>query len=543
MVAPARRSYPCLTARSGRTFFFYIYECLYAPLHDLPRVAASVLYIRRKVPDIMAEEQSVPARLLSYVRYQPSMPQEDIPDGERTRSIRRSFITAMFSKTFMTGIQGAAIVGLFVALGATPRWIGLLSGAGHLGKTFQPLGSFILSRSASRKRTFLLMGYVGRLVWWPIIAVALFVPPGTAAVISLFFLVLISRLSDALGYPAWYSWMTDLAPEDRRGYFWGTRQMVGGITGIISALVLNYFLGDAPTMYRFAVFFGIVAFIGWLDIFLHRGIVGVKVPQPAERPSLAGIVSTPLRDRIFLPILVFSVVYAVSCSLGGGIFHLMLLTEVDLSYFEVAIYVSGVQGVANILAAKVWGRIIDNVNEGDRLVFFTTSLIMSLVPALWPFTPARAHGFIALNLVLSGIGWSGWYIALASLLASYSPQERRADYVAVFMVTTALGNMIGASVGGYLAEAFAGVTLSLGPFALTPIRAVYVISALGRMGSLALLPFIRRAESRTVRSYVRQVFTLNPLDRASYQFVWTRLSGPNSKDMNDRKSDRGPNRK
>ena len=481
----------------------------------------------------MQAVSSIISRLATYVRYRPSLPAGEISEEERLESIRISFLTSSFSKMFITGISGAAIVGLFVAMGATPAWVGMLAAASHMGKVFQPLGSFILSRAGSRKRTFLRLTYIGRIVWWPIIAVALFMPPGLPAVVLLFLLVLISRLSDALGYPAWYSWMTDLSPEDRRGYFWGTRQMVGGVTGIVFALVLNYFLGDSPSSYRFAGFFVIVAITGWIDVFLHRGIVGVKLPEGAERPSLANIIRTPVADRQFLPILVFAFFFSVATSLGGGMFHLMLLTEINLSYFEIAVYVSGVQGIAGILAARVWGRMIDNIREGDRLVFFLTSLIMSFVPFIWPFTPARSHGLITLALVLSGIGWSGWHIATSSLLAAYSPQMRRADYVSIFMVTAALGNMIGAAGGGYLTEAFTGVTIMLGSYALTPIRAAYVISATARVASLFLMPFIRKPESHPVRWYMRQVLTLNPLDRSSYVFLWGKIAQRPSNDDTD----------
>ncbi len=463
-------------------------------------------------------------RVAEFFHYAETREREDVPADQRARSVRVSLTSSAFSRMFNTGITGPALVGMLRALGAEATMIGLLTGAGHLGKMLQPMGSYFLSRSRTRKRLFMNFTYVGRSTWFVITALAFFLPPGQATVAALLGLVLCSRLADSMGYPAWYSWMSDLVPEEQHGNFWGSRQMVGHTFGLLSALALNFYLGDSPPFHKFIVFFGIVATMGWLDIFLHRSIVGVRMEREGEKQSLWAILSEPFQDRVFRPILIFGFVFSVACSLSGGIFQLMLLEEIDLSYFEISIYISGLLGGISIIASKLWGRLIDNIREGNRLVFYVTSAVAATTPWLWIVTPAREHGLIALNFMVGGIGWSGWHIAALALVAAYSPRSKAAAYMSLWGVVNGVGNMLGATLGGVLADAFVDINATWGPVLFTPMRTVYFLSGLARASSLLLLPFIHKPGSRPIGVFVRQVFSLNPFQQGTYVYIRKKLS-------------------
>jgi len=428
---------------------------------------------------------------------------------------------------FYNGIGGAPVVGMFRQLGASPFWIGLLAALPPLATFFQPVSSYIISRTGSRKRTFIWAATPGRLTWFFIVTLAYFLPPGMATIVALFALVLFSNLSDAFSAPAWYSWVSDLVPEEERGNFWGTRQMWGNLFGITTSIMLGYYLGASPPFYKFVVFFYLITIFGWLDVFIHRGVSGIRLQVSDNPQSIGEMLNQPLKDPRFRPLLIFGTCFAFACQLGGGMFQLMLLEEINLSYFEIALYNAGLLGGFSIISSKLWGRLIDNLREGERLVFYAGAFLVALIAMPWSMIGARQHLPIALNISVSGLGWAGYQIALTGLLIGYSPRDSRATYFAVYAVAAGIGNAIGAIVAGSLAEAFAGMAIIWGPFKLTQLRTLYFISGVARLSCLVLLPFIKQPDSPPVGVYVRRLFSLNPFHKGTYVYIRRKFRPPN----------------
>lgn len=465
-----------------------------------------------------------------FFRHRPTVPNESIPPGERQRSMRKVIVAWCMGTIFFNGISGAPLVGMFRQLGASAFWIGLLAGIYPFATLVQPGTSYLIARTGSRKRVFIWGAYPGRLLWIPIVTLAFFLPPGTGTVVALFGLILMGRLSDSFSGPAWMSWISDLVPEEERGNFWGTRQMWGYGFGISTSIALGYYLGSSPPFYKFVVFFYLITLFGWLDVFIHRGVTGVTFHVAPKRQSLAEMVRQPLADPHFRPLLIFTTCFAFSCQLGGGIFHLMLLEEIDLSYFEISLYVAGLLGGMSMLSSRLWGRLMDNLREGERLVFVACAILVALIAPPWSMIGARQHLPIAVNIAISGLGWAGYQIALTGLLIAYSPRQSRATYFAVHSVSTGIGNTLGAVVAGTLAESFTGMEILWGPFKLTQLRTLYLISGIARMICLLLLPFVRKPDSEPIGVYVRRLLSLNPFDRGTYVYIREKLSarGPRS---------------
>ncbi|HNZ38109.1 MAG TPA: hypothetical protein PKN69_01130, partial [Candidatus Latescibacteria bacterium] len=65
-----------------------------------------------------------------------------------------------------------------------------------------------------------------------------------------------------------------------------------------------------------------------------------------------------------------------------------------------------------------------------------------------------------------------------------------------------------------------------GPFILTPLRTLYLISFSGRILALLLLPLIREPASVPLGVYVRQLLSMNPFDRDTYVYIKRKFSPP-----------------
>jgi len=426
---------------------------------------------------------------------------------------------------FFSAVTSAALVGMFRRLGASTFTIGVLSAIPPAVMLIEPLSSYFVRRATWRKRFFLSTAYPGRIVWIPLVMVGWLLPESRLAIPIMLALVVVYRLSQDISSPAWFAWIMEIVPADERGRFWGSRQSWGTLSGTVAAVLLGRYLGTSPPFEKFVVFFTIAAVCGWLDIFIHRGVHGVAVTPmpPEEQPSLRDVLTQPLRDPRFRPLVIFTFCFALAGQLGGAMFQILLLEEIHLSYFEISLFLSGVVGGLVVVSSRVWGRLMDNLHEGERLVFYACTTLMGLVAFSWSMVPTRAHVPIALVFVVAGIATAGYQISNMNLVIAYSPPEARASYMAVNIAMGGLGSMIGSMISGAAAQAFAGMSAAWGPFILTPVRTLYLVAGTAQILCLPLLVRIRQPDSRPVRRYIGQLFSLNPFDRRTWGYVRRKL--------------------
>jgi len=459
-------------------------------------------------------------------RYRPAVSPDAVTYADRKRSMLLMTIAWCFGTIYSDGIASTPLVGMFLMLGATPAWIGVLVALGSLASIAQPLGSYLVARTRSRKRLFFRLSYPGRAAWIAIAVLAAVLPPGLATIMLLFVIVLSARLAVSLAHPSWFSWMSDLAPKEELGAFWSTRQMAGRISGIIGLVILNFYLGKEPPFSKFVVFFIAVSLLGLVDIFLHRGVTGVHVTVGREPPGLRKAFVEPWLDEDYRRLLTFCLFFSFANQIGSGMMQLMLLKEIKLSYFEISLYMPGLTGAIWVLSSRWWGKIVDNVHEGGRLVFYLCAAMTAFHILIWPMIGARQHALIALVTVLSGMSWSGYHIGLTALIIGRSPRGARATYVAAYAVVFGIGNMVGSVIAGQLAERLADVAIFWGPFKLTQFRSLYLLSGIIRVLCLALLVRVRWPDSRPIGAYVRRLLSMNPFDRATWAYVRVKLGSP-----------------
>jgi MFS family permease len=467
-----------------------------------------------------------------YFRYTPTVHGNELPDDERRRSLRKVILAWCLGIVFFDGVAGAPMVGMFRSLGASPLWIGLLAALPPVATLVQPLSSYIIARTGSRKRLFLWSAYPGRLMWIPIVLLGYFLPSSGLTIGLLFFLVLVTKLSDSLSGPAWMSWISDLVRENELGRFWGTRQMWASLFSITGAMSLGYYLGTAPPYYKFIIFFTFITLLGWLDVFIHRAVWGVRLEVSPTPPSLRELVKVPLSDPSFRPLALFFGLFSFAVLVGGAMFPLLLIEEFKLSYFEISFFF-GIQAVFMIASSRLWGRLIDNIHDGPRVVFLISASIIALLAPPWTMIGVDQRFLVGLNFALGGIGWGAYQIAFTGLVIGMSSRESRAMYFAVTSVASGLGSAIGAVCAGAIAQHFEGFFFVWGPLKLTQLRMVYLVSGISRLSCLLLLPFIRQPKSLPIGTYVQRILTLNPLQRGTYVYIRGKFSDGKQADSAD----------
>ena len=262
--------------------------------------------------------------------------------------------------------------------------------------------------------------FVQRLAWFAVGGLALCWKPGAwwlpGAVVAL---VGLSDLVAHTGGPLWHSWMADLIPHKTGGLFWGRRQSivtVGGLVGMAAAgFLLDAFRAPATgktSATGFALVFAISAAFGVADILLH-----LQVKEPRRTPiapggGLAERLLAPLRNRDFLRFTLCMGIYNAALSVYGPFSVVYLKRDFPVTYTHIAaLSIAGSLGAA--LTGFSLGRLVDRL--GPRFLCALLLMLVPLTAASWFFVQPT---LLPLHLPWLGV-WSVPQVVLVQLAASF----------------------------------------------------------------------------------------------------------------------------
>ncbi len=253
------------------------------------------------------------------------------------------------------------------------------------------------------------------------------------------------------------------------GYFFGINAIGWTLGGILSGL-----LAEAYGMNYVFILSAIVGLLGGLTIlfFLHEEKAPFhlsNVIRDAWRKVID--VFRVQRERNFNILLLAVILHGT----GGGIFF----TLFQIKFFEAvnrnyAIYgiVSGLSGIGSIIAPPIYGTLTDKI--GRKLVMQATLMIYSIyfivLGVFWDPVILTILWFLPL--------WPGVRISSIALAADIAGEEKMGKYQGLLESVNALARIIGALLGGFLADLFTArldfsvidhilMLASIGPFLAT----------------------------------------------------------------------------
>ena len=173
----------------------------------------------------------------------------------------------------------------------------------------------------------------------------------------------------------------------------------------------------------------------------------------------------------------------------GNLMMLPLRTEylanprfgLNLSEFEIALFVSVLPNIARLGGTYVWGRLFDTMN------FFTLRIVLNLsfLTGVVSFFMTDAHIGLAISALIFGFSTSGGDVAWTLWVTKFAAPERVPDYMAVHTFFT--------GIRGLLAPITAFSLLGIMPIQTLSL----VSSALILMATILLFSIRERAKDRT----------------------------------------------
>ncbi|MFW6133330.1 MAG: MFS transporter [Planctomycetota bacterium] len=377
------------------------------------------------------------------------LPALSVRRGELRVSLRRVTVAWLLCIVFVVFcMQASHKIVFFRMVGFTDFHFGLMGALVFLPRIWQFVATVLVERSGLRKYLFIHSLLVSRLAWVAIAAVPLLLPvPSAGAVAVLLVVFALSQCFQAMGEPAWLTWMGDLIPRRIRGRFLATRARLGmivrlaaftGVGLLVDAVTVSGRPETAaaqPTLlWVISAILAVGALFGAGDIWMFRRIREIRKPTPDRLPprvlqfdlpprrrgaggalvhaarwlGRAGdeLLIDPLRDTGFRRFALYAAVGVALPMSVGSFFMINGLENLGYGTFGANVLFIGVGGVSGIATSGLWGRAIDRWGRRPALLLGSGGTMFSALP--WFFvtrhTPAPTPLVDRLNAAGSWVG-------------------------------------------------------------------------------------------------------------------------------------------
>ena len=421
--------------------------------------------------------------------------------------IKNSFADGIFATVFATLTGGVFLTGFALYLGMSEFAIGLMAAMPYAATLFQLPASIMITRKGKRKGVTVISAACGRLTWLLILSAALFPPASSTATIALVLvLIFLSHAFISTSYVAWFSWTSDLVPDRLLGRFFGTRNMLNGLAGMLAIVgfgyLLDYFSRHASNgqIRGFSLIFVAAVVCGMVSIaFLLRVVDPPKLETRTPSKRLADFWQ-PLRSRNFKSFLTYSFLWNFSVYLASPFFALYFLRDLGFSYAFIAT-MGMISALADLTAMRLWGSISDRVR--NKAVIQACGWIAVFLPFLWTFVRPDSVVLPLLLHVLGGAFWAGIHLCMNNLVLRITPREERAVCFSLHNIIAGIGATTAPIAAGLAVKILGTVDLQLLHPAITPLRTVFLASTLLRLVSLQFLKFVQEPEEVPVGQLIR----------------------------------------
>ncbi len=434
---------------------------------------------------------------------------KSIPGKYESKSVDRSLHYSNIEGAFSNAsgsITGSYTTPLALSLHATNSEIGIINSLQNLASTFAQLpGARLSAWLGSRKRAWFFSSIMQRVFWVPIILLPV-ISVGNPILMLMIFLMLVSFFA-ALRGPAWSSLMGDIVPKSRWGKYFGWRNTVVSIAGLLAILAS----GQLLIWFGFPLLLTVALVLGIASIFFFA-----KMYEPPFRREYHYTHSISLKpgnwlssmklNRNFTCFTIFMAAMSFAVNIASPFFSVYMLVDMKLSYAWYAALIV-IESLVIIASQPYWGRLCDRY--GDRRVMIITGILICFVPFFWLFVSSPYHIIIA--NVLSGFAWAGFGIATFNFMLAASPAGKRAEFTANYSFFTGLAVVAGALAGGLMAWLAQDSVILF----FAGLQVVFFASFLLRLASLVFVPFLRESRVKEDKEPMNEIFwrtvAVNPI--------------------------------
>lgn len=349
-----------------------------------------------------------------------------------------------------------------LVVGATRPQIGLLSSLSNLIAAFLLLPAALhVERTGKRQGVTLISALGSRLTILLIALLPFVMGSGKAMLWVILSLALLREAFNNIGFPGWMALTGDIVPLEGRGRYFGTRNFIMGVAGIITALIVGESITriGEPLGYQIAFIFAVILGAIAMTFF-------ARIHDPHKEKETIPEVNTSLRTSLallkgqkqFILFCIFTAIWNLSVNIAGPFFNVFM---VDTLNFTAAMI--GVTTVANTIANLIVQRRVGALADrwGNRNVSILFLLAIPILPLLWGIW-VRQYWQAILIQVFGGLFWGAYNLASFNNLLLHTPENQRARFSAFYQIVVTLSLAGGAALGSLLIPIidFSGVAIA-----------------------------------------------------------------------------------
>ncbi len=354
------------------------------------------------------------------------------------KSSRRAYLAenAVASVIFSLG-TGNFIAGLLSWMGATPAICALVGAFPQLGCMMQLVSPFLFERLRRRKACIILCCFGFRfLLGCAGLIPLLFSGDGANAIIPIY---LTAFLMAGFVTPGLNQWVMDLAPDEKRGSFFARRDIISSVANagaiLLMSRLLDGMIASGQTHKGYLIVFITILCLSVVDAVLLTRVTEVRdsnVVKLMPRDLL-----TPFRDRRFLPIIVFIVLWFFTQNLSSGFLSVYQLTVLKLDHSMIAT-MTVIASAVSMLMSLVWGNLADKVGWKRLMVY--GGVLMGIGYIGWFSLPTSLKVLAPVVQCVLVAGNSAYSMANLNIQYAASPRKGKTAYLGV---TAAVSNLTG----------------------------------------------------------------------------------------------------
>jgi MFS family permease len=395
--------------------------------------------------------------------------------GEARHNLHWFFFDGLYASA-SDNIIGTYFILYFLILGATNAQIGFMSSLSSLSAAFLLLpGALLVERLGRRKQIVLLGGgTISRLVIILWVLVPLTGLKGPALIYLVMGLTVTRDAFANLSYPAWISLLADIVPLEGRGRYFGSRNFVMGVAGMVTVVLIGELITRAGKPLGYQLALGLAFLLGAISTYSYSRIRdphGIHPPEVGAPLVLKDVISHLKAHPGFLAMSGVAVLWNFSLNVAGPFFTPYLVQNLKATATMVGI-TSVASTISSLTLQRKMGELCDR--WGPHRMMLISGLLIPIVPFSWIFARAAWH-VIPIN-IMSGALCGAYNLAAFNFLLDLTPREQRARYSAIYQVVVTIALAIGAAVGGLIVTLWGYV-------------AIFLCSSLGRL--LAAILFAR----------------------------------------------------
>ena len=351
--------------------------------------------------------------------------------------------------------SSANYVNLFlVSLKASNTQIGFLATFIQILTALAPLpGAAFAERSGRYRANILVPAFFARIGWFAL-ALLPFLPLGPAAVTASIAIFGTRAFLMAWLSAPWTAFVGRLVPAHVRASYMATRNFGGGLATIAGTLLAGQIITTlgAPTGYQVIFVVSGIAGLAAQWTFSRIPFAANTTPARANSDGLLKVVRSMgvmLREQpTYARILLCNCALALAVGIGGPFIQVYQVRELGFAAGTIGLLAS-IELATNITMQRIYGSVIIP-RFGELKVMRVLRPLTSLVPFAWLFATTPAMGIPI--VILAGSLWSGHELSSFNTLLSITPEDGRANFIALHMFAISLFAAVGPALGGALVD-------------------------------------------------------------------------------------------